>query len=71
MATAEALSQLGILDVGDDFKAQHPDYFQLLRDDPRSTGAAIRADYRTWFAQAEQHVRVWRSSSPVRCRTRS
>ncbi|WP_346011083.1 hypothetical protein [Streptomyces sp. SID5606] len=30
--------------VGDDFKAQYPDYFQLLRDDPRSAGAAIRAD---------------------------
>ncbi|MGI5485037.1 zeta toxin family protein [Streptomyces lavendofoliae] len=43
--------------VGDDFKAQHPDYFQLLRDDPRSAGAAIRADYRAWFAQAEQYVR--------------
>ncbi|MFE2669265.1 zeta toxin family protein [Streptomyces mirabilis] len=28
--------------VGDDFKASHPDYFQLLRDDPRSAGAAIR-----------------------------
>jgi hypothetical protein len=27
--------------VGDDLKAQHPDYFQLLRDDPRSAGAAI------------------------------
>ncbi|MFI1606986.1 zeta toxin family protein [Streptomyces griseofuscus] len=43
--------------VGDDFKAQHPDYVQLLRDDPRSAGAAIRADYRAWFARAEQHVR--------------
>ncbi|MET9175882.1 zeta toxin family protein [Streptomyces misionensis] len=43
--------------VGDDFKAQHPDYFQLLRDDPRSAGAAIRADYRAWFAWAEQYVR--------------
>ncbi|GHE71950.1 ATP/GTP-binding protein [Streptomyces longispororuber] len=43
--------------VGDDFKAQHPDYFQLLRDDPRGAGAAIRADYRAWFTQAEQYVR--------------
>lgn len=43
--------------VGDDFKAQHPDYFQLLRDDPRSAGAAIRADYRAWFTWAEQYVR--------------
>ncbi|WP_107118135.1 zeta toxin family protein [Streptomyces reticuli] len=43
--------------VGDDFKAQHPDYFQLLRDDPRSAGASIRADYRAWLARAEQYVR--------------
>ncbi|MET9078599.1 zeta toxin family protein [Streptomyces sp. NPDC004232] len=43
--------------VGDDFKASHPDYFQLLRDDPRSAGAAIRADYRAWFARAEEYVR--------------
>ncbi|MFJ9026834.1 zeta toxin family protein [Streptomyces sp. NPDC102259] len=46
--------------VGDDFKASHPDYYQLLRDDPRSAGAAIRADYRSWFAQAEEYVRVRR-----------
>ncbi|WP_258565639.1 zeta toxin family protein, partial [Streptomyces sp. WELS2] len=33
--------------VGDGFKAQHPDYFSpLLRDAPRSAGAAIRAHYR-------------------------
>ncbi|MET7353098.1 zeta toxin family protein [Streptomyces mirabilis] len=43
--------------VGDDFKASHPDYFQLLRDDPRSAGAAIRTDYRAWFSQAEEYVR--------------
>ncbi|WP_406483814.1 zeta toxin family protein [Streptomyces platensis] len=43
--------------VGDDFKASHPDYFQLLRDDPRNAGAAIRADYRGWFAEAEAYVR--------------
>ncbi|WP_234342265.1 zeta toxin family protein [Streptomyces leeuwenhoekii] len=43
--------------VGDDLKAQHPDYFHLLRDDPRGAGAAIRSDYRAWFAWAEQYVR--------------
>lgn len=43
--------------VGDDFKASHPDYFQLLRDDPRSAGAAIRTDYRAWFSRAEEYVR--------------
>ncbi|MET9532348.1 zeta toxin family protein [Streptomyces sp. NPDC006649] len=43
--------------VGDDFKIQHPDYLQLLRDDPRGAGAAIRADYRAWFARAGEYVR--------------
>ncbi|MGX1913548.1 zeta toxin family protein [Streptomyces phaeochromogenes] len=43
--------------VGDDFKASHPDYFQLLRDDPRSAGAAVRTDYRAWFSRAEAYVR--------------
>ncbi|MEV7834381.1 zeta toxin family protein [Streptomyces subrutilus] len=43
--------------VGDDFKAQHPDYFQLLREDPRGAGAAIRADYRAWFTRAEAYIR--------------
>ncbi|MGW0669811.1 zeta toxin family protein [Streptomyces sp. NPDC002746] len=36
--------------MGDDFKISHPDYQQLLRDDPRNAGAAIRADYRAWIA---------------------
>ncbi|MFD7473232.1 zeta toxin family protein [Streptomyces sp. NPDC059837] len=39
--------------TGDDFKASHPDYRQLLRQDPRGAGAAIRADYRAWFARAD------------------
>lgn len=42
---------------GEDFKASHPDYFQLLTDDPRHAGAAIRTDYRAWFAQAEAYAR--------------
>ncbi|NJP82512.1 AAA family ATPase, partial [Streptomyces sp. AA8] len=46
--------------VGDDFKVSHPDYFQLLRDDPRNAGAAIRYDYRAWFAEAEAYVRAAR-----------
>jgi hypothetical protein len=43
--------------VGDDFKASHPDYLRLLTEDPRNAGAAIRADYRAWFAEAEAYVR--------------
>ncbi|MFC9595762.1 zeta toxin family protein [Streptomyces sp. NPDC056944] len=43
--------------VGDNLKIQHPDYYQLLRDDPRNAGATLRADYRAWFARAEQYVR--------------
>ncbi|MEW2577677.1 zeta toxin family protein [Streptomyces syringium] len=46
--------------VGDDFKVSHPDYGQLLLDDPRHAGAAIRADYRAWFAEAEAFVRAAR-----------
>ncbi|MFL4496482.1 zeta toxin family protein [Streptomyces sp. VTCC 41912] len=42
---------------GDDFKAAHPDYRQLLREEPRTASARIRADYRAWQAQAEAHVR--------------
>ncbi|MER6374056.1 zeta toxin family protein [Streptomyces mirabilis] len=49
--------------VGDDFKASHPDYFQLLRDDPRSAGAAIRTDYRAWFSRAEAYVRRHRGDA--------
>ncbi|MEW2497515.1 zeta toxin family protein [Streptomyces nodosus] len=45
---------------GDDFKAAHPDYLQLLRQDPRGAGAAIRADYRAWFVRAEEFVRARR-----------
>lgn len=41
----------------EDFKASHPDYPSLLKSDPRRAGAAIRADYRAWFTQAEQYVR--------------
>lgn len=46
--------------VGDDFKASHPDYLRLLTEDHRNAGAAIRADYRAWFAEAEAYVRVRR-----------
>lgn len=43
--------------AGDDFKAAHPDYRQLLQQDPRGAGAAIRTDYKAWFARAEEFVR--------------
>lgn len=42
---------------GDDFKATHPDYYQLLQEEPRTAGARIRADYRAWQAMAEAYVR--------------
>ncbi|MEU5588675.1 zeta toxin family protein [Streptomyces chrestomyceticus] len=42
---------------GDDFVAMHPDYHQLLKDSPRGAGAASRADYRAWMAEAEAYVR--------------
>ncbi|WP_251982751.1 zeta toxin family protein [Streptomyces violaceusniger] len=43
--------------TGDDFKVAHPDYLQLLREEPRTASARIRADYRAWQAQAEAYVR--------------
>ncbi|WP_331744502.1 zeta toxin family protein (plasmid) [Streptomyces sp. NBC_01136] len=51
--------------VGDDFKASHPDYLRLLTEDPRNAGAAIRADYRAWFAEAEEYVRRCRGDALI------
>ncbi|MER7827006.1 zeta toxin family protein [Streptomyces sp. NPDC096097] len=51
--------------VGDDFKVSHPDYLRLLQEDPRSAGAAVRADYRAWFAEAEEYVRRQRGDALV------
>ncbi|MFJ5803698.1 zeta toxin family protein [Streptomyces decoyicus] len=42
---------------GDDFKFHHPDYLQLLSEEPRTASERIRADYRAWQAQAEAYVR--------------
>ncbi|MEU3706975.1 zeta toxin family protein [Streptomyces anulatus] len=39
------------------FKAMHPDYRQLLEEEPRSASARIRFDYRRWQARAEAYVR--------------
>ncbi|MGW4784905.1 zeta toxin family protein [Streptomyces sp. NPDC004230] len=43
--------------TGDNFKFSHPDYLQLLHEEPRTASARIRADYRAWQAQAEAYVR--------------
>nr|BFD88516.1 hypothetical protein StreXyl84_79170 [Streptomyces sp. Xyl84] len=51
--------------VGDDFKASHPDYLRLLEEEPRRAGAAIRADYRAWFAEAEAYVRRRRGDALI------
>ena len=51
--------------VGDDFKAVHPDYRRLLRDDPRGAGETIRADYRAWAAAAEAFVRERRGDALI------
>ncbi|MGW2600008.1 zeta toxin family protein [Streptomyces klenkii] len=42
---------------GDNFKAAHPDYLTLLREEPRTASERIRADYRAWQAMAEAYVR--------------
>ncbi|WP_308343633.1 zeta toxin family protein [Streptomyces sp. MK37H] len=43
--------------TGEIFKQVHPDYPQLLREEPRTASARIRTDYRAWQAWAEAHVR--------------
>ncbi|MER5201172.1 zeta toxin family protein [Streptomyces sp. NPDC002755] len=50
---------------GDDFKAAHPDYYQLMQEEPRTAGARIRADYRAWQVLAEQYVRQRRSDAVI------
>ncbi|WP_331726456.1 zeta toxin family protein [Streptomyces uncialis] len=42
---------------GDDFKTAHPDYLQLLKEEPRTASARIRPDYRAWQAMAEAYAR--------------
>ncbi|MFD9795512.1 zeta toxin family protein [Streptomyces sp. NPDC059070] len=39
------------------FKSVHPDYHQLLREQPRTASARIRPDYRGWQERAEAYVR--------------
>ncbi|MEW1725071.1 zeta toxin family protein [Streptomyces sp. NPDC093109] len=42
------------------FKAMHPDYRQLLAEEPRTASDRIRADYRAWQVMAEAYVRARR-----------
>nr|WP_206313409.1 zeta toxin family protein [Streptomyces coryli] len=51
--------------VGEHFKSLHPDYLELLKDDPRSAGAAIRDDYRAWMTQSEAYVRARRGNVTI------
>lgn len=50
---------------GDYFKASHPDYYDLLREEPRTAGERIRADYRAWQAMAEARVRERRGDVTI------
>ncbi|MER7050107.1 zeta toxin family protein [Streptomyces jumonjinensis] len=50
---------------GDDFKTAHPDYLQLLGEEPRTAGERIRPDYRAWQAMAEELVRERRADVVV------
>ncbi|MFB7171633.1 zeta toxin family protein [Streptomyces sp. NPDC056254] len=50
---------------GGTFKSLHPDYRQLLREEPRTASARIRADYRAWQEMAEAHVRAHRGDMLV------
>ncbi|MEU1628293.1 zeta toxin family protein [Streptomyces sp. NPDC020096] len=51
--------------TGEIFKTAHPDYLQLLREEPRTASARIRTDYRAWQAQAEADVRRRRGDMVV------
>ena len=50
---------------GEDFKVSHPDYLQLLREEPRTASARIRVDYQAWQAQAEAYVRERRGNALI------
>ncbi|MFI5753075.1 zeta toxin family protein [Streptomyces sp. NPDC051644] len=45
---------------GGTFKMLHPDYRQLLKEEPRTASARIRPDYRAWQEMAEAYVRARR-----------
>ncbi|MEV5138922.1 zeta toxin family protein [Streptomyces syringium] len=51
-------SPIGI--EGGNFKMLHPDYRQLLEEEPRTASARIRPDYRAWQEMAEAYVRTRR-----------
>ncbi|WP_331718381.1 zeta toxin family protein [Streptomyces sp. NBC_00624] len=47
------------------FKAVHPDYRQLLEEEPRTASARIRHDYRAWQEKAEAYVRERRGDQLI------
>ncbi|MGW0665153.1 zeta toxin family protein [Streptodolium elevatio] len=51
--------------TGDDFKNLHPDYSNLLLEEPRTAGARIRAEYTAWQRQAEAYVRQHRGDMTI------
>ncbi|WP_461033886.1 zeta toxin family protein [Streptomyces mayteni] len=51
--------------MGDNFKAAHPDYLRLLREEPRTAGARIRTDYKAWQRMVEARVRAGRGDAVI------
>ncbi|MFJ2406630.1 zeta toxin family protein [Streptomyces xanthochromogenes] len=49
----------------DSFLAEHPDYRQLVREEPHRVEERLRADCRSWQARAEAQVRAGRSDVVV------
>ncbi|MFI6689192.1 zeta toxin family protein [Streptomyces sp. NPDC050485] len=49
----------------DSFLAEHPDYRQLVREEPYQVEERLRADYRAWQARAEAYVRGRRSDAVI------
>ncbi|MEU5053532.1 zeta toxin family protein [Streptomyces sp. NPDC021096] len=45
-----------------DFAAMHPDYWQLMQDEPRTAEQRIGADCAAWQAKAEAYVRARRGN---------
>ncbi|MHA4818779.1 zeta toxin family protein [Streptomyces aculeolatus] len=51
--------------AGGMFKGVHPDYRQLLEEEPRTASVRIRRDYRAWQEKAEAYVRERRGDQLI------
>ncbi|MFD3700725.1 zeta toxin family protein [Streptomyces sp. NPDC058646] len=47
-------------------RGSHPDYFQLVIDQPRTAPEAVRPDTEAWQTEAEAYVREWRGELVIK-----